>query len=68
MAVLEERVAYLEGQMEQFGRLFSTMREDIVDIRQRLARLDDKVSSQFLWLVGVQITTFAITIGALLSR
>jgi hypothetical protein len=32
------------------------------------ARLDARLDAQFRWLVGIQITTFAVVLGALMSR
>ena len=48
-------------------------RFDIIDRRfeavdRRIDGLDDKVSRQFLWLVGIQVTTLVAIVGALLAR
>lgn len=97
MGTLEERVAYLEGKVEEhshnfpgvldaIGRLDSRFEarfaslENRMDARfealerrsegldRRVDRLDDKVSRQFIWIVGIQITTFVALIGAMLTR
>jgi hypothetical protein len=34
----------------------------------RFDALDDKISRQFLWIVGIQITTLVAVVGAVLSR
>ncbi|HEY6507795.1 MAG TPA: hypothetical protein VIY56_07260 [Vicinamibacterales bacterium] len=41
-------------------------RFDTVD--RRIDSLDDKVSRQFVWLVGLQVTTLVAIVGALLAR
>jgi len=37
-------------------------------VDSRIDRLDDKVSRQFPWLVGLQITTLLAVVTALLMR
>lgn len=51
-ATLEERVARWEGQVSE----------------QPHDSLDDKVSRQFVWLVGIQVTTLAAIVSARLAR
>lgn len=93
MATLDERVAFIEGQMAEQGHAFLAMRDALKDLGQRidrvdqridrleqrmdarfegmdhrLAGLDDKMSRQFLWIVGIQITTLVAVVGAVLSR
>ena len=41
-------------------------RFDAVD--RRFEALDDKISRQFTWLVGIQITTLVAIVAALISR
>ncbi|MBM3819092.1 MAG: hypothetical protein FJW14_08780 [Acidimicrobiia bacterium] len=57
MAAMEQRVAYLEGRVEAHSKTF-------VDLRDDIRRLDDKISRQFLWLVGLQVTTLVAVLGA----
>ncbi len=90
VASVEERVAYLEGQVSDQAHTLVEMREAIrglehrVDARfeaidrrfeaidrrfdtieRRIDVLDEKVSRQFVWLVGLQVTTLVATVGAL---
>jgi uncharacterized coiled-coil protein SlyX len=80
---LEQRFdARFEGQDQRFEGLgrsvdarFDTIdrRFDIVDRRfeavdRRIDSLDAKVSRQFVWLVGIQVTTLVAIVGALLAR
>ena len=72
MQTLEERVAYLEGQVSGFDTRFDQLerrleaRFDFVD--RRFEALDDKVARHFTWLVGIQVTTLVAIVGALLAR
>ena len=93
MATLEERVAYLEGQVseqshallevrdavrslehridarfESLDRRFVSIDRRFENVERRFDTLDDKVSRQFLWLVGIQVTTLVAIVGALLTR
>jgi uncharacterized coiled-coil protein SlyX len=107
MPTLEERVAYLEGQVSVQTHALGEVREAIrslehrmdarfeavdhrfesidrrfefidrrfeaVDRRfdtvdRRIDSLDDKLSRQFVWLVGFQVTTLVAIVGALLTR
>ncbi len=75
---LEERVAYLEGKVEEQSRLGGELREMIAHLDQKVDRfreelsgridaLDQKVSRQFLWLVGLQVTVLLAVVGALIG-
>ena len=90
MPVGSERIAYVEGQMNELSLRLSGVegsilrleqavntRFDVVDrqceaLRQRtdvrFDTLDDKIARQFLWIVGIQITTLVAVVGAVLSR
>jgi len=35
---------------------------------RRIDALEDKVSRQFIWIIGVQVTTFVALAGAMISR
>ena len=81
MATLEERVAYLEGRLEDHA-------STVIDVRTGLANLDVKIESvesrlttridgvesrltakidrHFPWLVGIEITVLLALVGALL--
>jgi uncharacterized coiled-coil protein SlyX len=87
---IEERVAYLEGQVSEQSHALLEVRDSVRHLEQRMeARFDsfeqridarlagvdrridgleDKVSRQFVWTVGVQVTTFVAIVAALLSR
>jgi hypothetical protein len=79
MSTLEERVAYLEGQVSEYTHILVDIRDSIRQLERRFdARLDgvdrrtealeDKMSRQFSWVVGIQVTTLLAIVGALLAR
>ena len=108
MPTIEERVAYLEGQVSEQSHALPELRDSVrlleqgmrhleqrmeakhaslehriearldtfelrVDARfagvdRRIDGLEDKMSRQFVWTVGVQVTTFVAIVAALLSR
>ena len=93
MPTLEERVAFVEGQVSEQSRALMEIRDAVrhfeiradgrfeaidrrfeaIDRRfdtvdRRIDGLDDKVSRQFVWLVGIQVTTLVAIVGALLTR
>lgn len=38
------------------------------EMHHGFARVDDRMSRQFMWTVGIQITTLLAVLGALLAR
>jgi len=94
---IEERVAFLEGQVSEQPHALPELRDSVRQLEQgmrhleqrmearfdsfeqridarlagvdrRIDGLEDKVSRQFVWTVGVQVTTFVAIVAALLSR
>jgi hypothetical protein len=68
MARVEERVAQLEGQVNEHS-------QGLADVKAAVRHLDDKVSKRFMWLVGIQVatlvavvTTLVAVVAALISR
>lgn len=93
MGTHDERIAYLEGKVEEQSHTFTAIRDSLAALDRRIDRLeqrmdarfeaidrrfetmdhrftaiDDKMSRQFLWIVGIQITTLVAVVGAVLSR
>ena len=79
MLTIEERVAHMEGQVSEQSYALQEARDAVrhlehrMDARfeavdRRLDALDDKVSRQFTWMVGIQVTTLVAIVGALLAR
>jgi len=112
MPTIDERVAYLEGKVEEHSHGFAELREMVIHLDQKidrrldavdrrfealdlrferleqrldqridgvaqkvealdakiglgLMRLDDKMSRQFLWILGVQVAVLIAVVGAL---
>jgi hypothetical protein len=55
----------IEARFDRFERLLDT-RFDALDLR--FERLDKRLTRHFSWLVGLQVTTLAAILGALLAR
>lgn len=90
MPTFEERVAYLEGRVEEHSRSIDGIREAVVSlerrtdarfdafeqrvdrrfeaVERRLDGLDEKTTRYFVWLVGIQVTTWAAVVAALVGR
>jgi hypothetical protein len=51
---IDGRFAGMDGRFEAMERRFGTM--------------DDRVSRQFMWLVGIQVTTLVAIVAALVAR
>ena len=73
MATLEERVAYLEGRLEDHastvvdGRSgLSNLDVKVESVESRLAAKIDSVEGKFTWLAGIEITVLLALVGALL--
>ncbi len=79
MPTIEERVAYIEGQMSEQSHALVEVREAVRSLEhrtdsrfeameRRFDALDQKVSNHFVWLVGLHVTTLVAIVGALLAR
>jgi uncharacterized coiled-coil protein SlyX len=83
MPTIEERVAFIEGQMSEQSHALIELRDAVRSLNQelreavrhldqkvdaRFENLGDRISRQFVWLVGVQVTTLLAIVGALLAR
>lgn len=97
MPTFEERMAYLEGRVEEHSRNVDGIREAVANLERRtdarfeafeqrvdhhfeavdrrfeglerrLGGLDEKMTRYFVWLVGMQVTTLAAVVAALVGR
>jgi len=79
MPRVEERVAHLEGQVNEVSQGLSDVKGAIRHLEQRadtrfdgidrrFDTLDDKLSRQFMWLVGIHVTTLTAVVVALIMR
>lgn len=64
-AQLEARVAKLEGRVDGFEGRFDSLERRFDRVERRIEALDQKVSKQFYWLVGAQVTVLVSVIGVL---
>lgn len=66
MESLDERVAYLEGRMEDHTALMadirgdmralrSDIRADMTELRSAIHRVDHKIDRHFMWLAGLMV-------------
>ena len=67
---VDQRVAYLEGRMEDHAALMADVRAEMRDLRSAVERgferLDQKIDRHFMWLVGFEVGVLATLIGVLL--
>jgi len=79
MATQEQRVGRLETDVDKHSFALAGMRESLDRLEQRVdhlehrmdtrfERVEDKMSRQFFWLVGIQVTTLVAIVAALVSR
>ena len=61
MGNMESRIGYVEGRVEEHSNVLQ-------ELRAAVRQLDDKVSRQFTWLVGILLTTFITLLVAILAR
>ena len=67
LVAIEERVAHLEGRITEQSQVFDDMRRTLADLRQTVRDVDERVSRNLMWTVGIQVTTL-LTIIALLRH
>jgi uncharacterized coiled-coil protein SlyX len=76
---IEERVAFVEGRLVEQAALFADLRASIASLEQqmtrrfehveaRLDRFDSSQSTNFRWIVGIQITTLIAVLAAFAAR
>jgi uncharacterized coiled-coil protein SlyX len=83
MQRLDERVAFMEGQMGEQSTMIENVRNTCARLEARIDRLEDrmdhrfeavdarfdalerKVDHGFVWLVGIQVTTFVAIVVAI---
>ena len=72
MPAADERVSMLEAKMEQVGASLARMEATLLSLDQKFDRLDTRVDKldtrlekQFLWIVGIQLTTLIAIVAGL---
>ena len=77
-AGLEERLARLEGRVEELSKRVDDLRNDmnhrfaelskrIDDLRSDVRRLEDRIESRFKWLMGTLMTMWISIIAMLIT-
>ena len=75
---MEERLARLEGRVEELSKRVDELRNDmnhrfaelskrIDDLRSDVRRLEDRIESRFKWLMGTLITMWISMIAMLIT-
>jgi hypothetical protein len=62
---IREAIVHLEHRMD---RRFEMVDQRFLGLDQRIDTLDGKLSRQFMWIVGVQVTTLVAIVAALMAR
>lgn len=65
---LEERVARIEGIVEQMDKRLNHLETEIRELREELRDLREDLNNRFLWLLGVQISMWVTIILAILFK
>src|ERR1043165_4624554 len=71
VAALRDEVHGLRGEINGFRGELNGFRNELNGLRGEMVtgmnRLDDRMSRQFYWTLGVQTTMFVVTLGAILG-
>jgi hypothetical protein len=74
MPTLEERVAYLEGKVEDHTAIILDVRASVRELREEMIRRFEQVDRRletgerrFLWMVGTQMAVLVATIGSVVG-
>ncbi|MCC6044182.1 MAG: hypothetical protein RRE21_00105 [Desulfurococcales archaeon] len=65
---LEERVARIEGILEQMDKRLNHIESELRDLRSEIGDLRRDLNNRFLWILGVLITMWVTIILAILIR
>ena len=75
MGPLDERISFLEGRVAEHSKAIDGIRDALVHLEQRMdARFEavdrrlDALDTKFVWVVGMQVTTLAAVVAALIAR
>jgi len=65
---MDRRFELIEQRFAAIDQRFAGIDQRFVGLDQRIDNLDAKVSRQFMWLVGIQVTTLIAIVAALVAR
>jgi hypothetical protein len=63
---MESRFEHIDARFHALDQKLDLVRSKLGGRRGRIERLDEKVSRQFVWPVGIQIAVLLAVVGALL--
>ena len=64
---MDARFAQVDARFAQVDARFAQIDGRFVQVDARFDRLEDKMSRQFLWIVGIQVTTLIAIVGSLIG-
>jgi len=64
---IDKRFESIDKRFESIDKRFESIDRRFEAINGRIDALDDKVSRQFVWLVGIQITVLIAVVSALIA-
>ena len=67
MAVIEERVSYLEAKMEDVTVAIADLKAAIVALDTKMDKRFDRVEDRFYWVIGIQFGILIAIIGGLVG-
>ena len=67
MATETERIGRMEGILEEMRERMRNLEQGQTWFEDRFARLEAKIDTHFRWLVGITMTLWAVTVGALIT-
>jgi hypothetical protein len=60
-----ERMARIEGNLEQLNHRFTSLENQVT---HRLTQIKNRLDTQFKWVIGLEISSLAIILMAILFR
>lgn len=65
---IDQRFIAIDRRLDAIDGRFALIDQRLLGLDQRIDHLDAKFSRQFMWLVGMQVTTLVAIVAALLAR
>lgn len=78
MPSVEERLAHVEGRLNEQSQLFAMIRDALASLEGRVDRrfdaidrrfeaVENELQYHFRWTIGIQVTMFALIVGGLVA-
>ena len=65
---IDQRFVSIDQRFASIDRRFASIDQRLAGLDQRIDHLDAKVSHQFMWTIGVQVTTLVAIVATLVAR